>query len=72
MAKYKLAGTFKMGDKLNQPFNIEIDAKDEKSAHDLLYTILGSKHNCPRRFIKITKGKTEKPAGKTKAVEKSA
>jgi len=55
MKTFLISGTFKMGLKNTQPFEKQIQAKDKESAKELLYSLIGSKHSCPRRFIKLTK-----------------
>ena len=49
---YQVKGTFRIGEKY-QPFNIKINAVNERMAQELTYTRMGSKHKCKRRFIKI-------------------
>ena len=53
MKKYRLTGYFKMGTEFRQPFMKELAAESPAQAKERLFTLLGSKHSCVRRFIKI-------------------
>jgi len=53
--KLVISGKFKMGSNKEQPFNMEIEAKDKNAAKEKIYAYIGAKHHCPRRFIKIEK-----------------
>ena len=50
---FELTGTFKMGKIIQQPFTKTLSAASPKIAQELLYSLIGSKHRCPRRSIVI-------------------
>ncbi len=52
MKAFKATGTFLMGEK-TQPFSKEVAAKDQKEAEELVFSIMGSKHNVKRFRIDI-------------------
>ena len=53
MKTFEFKGKFKMGSKLEQPFKKTILANSKEEAEKKLYSLLGSKHKCPKRFIKL-------------------
>jgi len=55
MKTFSVSGTFKMGGKKIQPFKKEVQAKNKELAKEITYSLIGSKHACPRRFISIKK-----------------
>ena len=54
MKAFKATGTFLMGKDI-QPFSKEVAAKDKNEAEELVYSIMGSKHNVKRFRIDIEK-----------------
>jgi len=54
MKAFKATGTFLMGEKI-QPFSKEVAAKDQNEAKELVFSIMGSKHNVKRFRIDIEK-----------------
>jgi large subunit ribosomal protein LX len=53
MKTYNLQGTFRMGRLKARPFEMEVSAKDEAAAKEKVFSLLGSRHKCKKRFIKI-------------------
>lgn len=49
---FQVKGKFLMGEKM-QPFVKELKSDSEKSAAEMIYSELGSKHKTPRNKIKI-------------------
>jgi large subunit ribosomal protein LX len=60
MKTFEFAGTFKMGKVTQRSFTKTLAAKSQDDAMELLYSILGSKHRCPRRCIVIKEVKEVK------------
>jgi large subunit ribosomal protein LX len=54
MKAFRVTGKFKMGRNF-QNFTKDCAANDEKGARENIYSILGSKHNVARKYIKIDK-----------------
>jgi len=50
---FELTGTFKMGRVSQRPFKKILKAKSPDNALELLYSLIGSKHACPRRCIVV-------------------
>jgi len=53
--KFIVLGKFKMGQNMSQPFKKEVTAENKDEAMRKTICLLGSKHHCPKRFIKIEK-----------------
>ncbi len=60
MKAFKATGTFLMGEK-TQLFSKEVAAKDKNEAEELVFSIMGSKHNVKRFRIDIEKISPLKP-----------
>lgn len=60
MKIYRISGKFLMGNKY-QEFTKEMIGKGKSEALERLYSILGSKHNVGRRYIKVEKITQIKP-----------
>lgn len=52
--KFVLSGNLRIGAR-KMPFTKEVDAKDEKAARELAYSLFGSEHGTKRRWIDIEK-----------------
>ena len=52
MQKFEVKGTFLMGENW-MPYKKVIEAPNEKQAQERVFTIIGSKHNLKRRYIKV-------------------
>ena len=52
--KFVLSGDLKIGAR-KMPFKKEVEAKDEKEAKELTYSLFGSEHGTKRRHINIEK-----------------
>ena len=50
--KFEVKGTFLMGEDW-MPYTKVIEAPNEKQAQERTFTVIGSKHNLKRRYIKI-------------------
>jgi len=53
MKLFEIIATIKMGAAHRQPFSMKISADNRDRAVEMFYTLAGSKHSCPRRFIKV-------------------
>lgn len=51
MVKFNVKGTFRLNRKV-QPFSIDVEAANERSALEQVYGRLGSNYQCKRRFVK--------------------
>ena len=60
MRAFKITGTFRMGRDI-QNFTKEVACKDKKSAEELTFSELGSKHKVKRYDISIDKVEELKP-----------
>jgi len=60
MNVYRISGKFLMGRKY-QVFTKEMIGKGKSEALERLYSIIGSKHNVERRYIKVEKITQIKP-----------
>jgi len=52
--KFVLSGNIRIGGKISN-FTKEVEAKDEKEARELTYSLFGSEHGTKRRWINIEK-----------------
>jgi large subunit ribosomal protein LX len=52
MQKFEVKGTFLMGENW-MPYKKVIKAPNEKQAQERVFTVIGSKHNLKRRYIKV-------------------
>jgi large subunit ribosomal protein LX len=50
--KFEVKGTFRMGEDW-MPYTKVISAPNENQAKERTFTVIGSKHNLKRRYIKI-------------------
>jgi large subunit ribosomal protein LX len=50
--KFEVKGTFRMGEDW-MPYTKVISAPNENQAKERTFTVMGSKHNLKRRYIKI-------------------
>jgi large subunit ribosomal protein LX len=50
--KFEVKGTFRMGEDW-MPYTKIVEAPNEKQAQERTFTVIGSKHNLKRRYIKI-------------------
>ncbi|MFA6333245.1 MAG: 50S ribosomal protein L18Ae [Methanoregula sp.] len=50
--KFEVKGTFLMGENW-MPYTKVIEAPNERQAQERTFTVIGSKHNLKRRYIKI-------------------
>src|SRR2546430_15578798 len=53
MKAFRISGRFRMG-RSWQPFSKELAAQDEAGAREKLFSILGSQHGVPRKYVSIT------------------
>ena len=53
MKAFRISGRFRMG-RSWQPFSKELAAQDEAGAREKLFSILGSQHRVPRKYVSIT------------------
>src|SRR2546427_6486951 len=53
MKAFRIRGRFRMG-RSWQPFSKELAAQDEAGAREKLFSILGSQHGVPRKYVSIT------------------
>ena len=60
MKAFKVTGTFRMG-RATQNFTKEVACKDKKSAEELTFSEIGSKHKVKRYDIDIDKVQELKP-----------
>ncbi|WGI16766.1 50S ribosomal protein L18Ae [Methanonatronarchaeum sp. AMET-Sl] len=51
--EFEVNGYFDMGSNKNQKFKKVIEAENEETAREKIYSILGSKHRAKRRQIQI-------------------
>src|SRR2546422_9828657 len=69
MKAFRISGRFRMG-RSWQPFSKELAAQDEAGAREKLFSILGSQHGVPRKYVSIAgveevpKDQVEDHAGK--------
>ncbi len=54
MKAYRATGSFRAG-KADQPFTVDIVAKDKGDAEERLLSNFGSRHRVKRRFVNIDK-----------------
>ena len=52
MQKFEVKGTFLMGENW-MPYKKVIEAPNEKQAQERIFTVIGSKHNLKRRYIRV-------------------
>src|SRR2546422_10644856 len=52
MKAFRISGRFRMG-RSWQPFSKELAAQDEAGAREKLFSILGSQHGVPRKYVSI-------------------
>ncbi len=53
MKAFRISGRFRMG-RAWQPFSKELAAADEPAAREKLFSLLGSQHGVPRKYVSIT------------------
>lgn len=54
MNAYRVTGSFRAG-KNDQPYSVDLVAKDEADAEERMYSNIGSRHGTKRRFVNIDK-----------------
>lgn len=62
---FEVKGTFRMGDDW-KPYTKVVAAPNENQARERTFTVIGSKHNLKRRYIRID---AVSPVAKKKAAE---
>ena len=53
MKAFEVKGQFRISVRKWQPFTIEVATADEPAAVDKTFSLIGSRHNVKRQFVKI-------------------
>ena len=53
MKAFEVKGQFRISVRQWQPFTIEVATADESAAIDKTFSLIGSRHNVKRQFVKI-------------------
>jgi len=67
MKAFRVSGKFRSG-KTDQPFSVDIVAKDDEDAIERIMSNFGSRHRVSRRFVKIDDVKAIDPSESTSPV----